>query len=125
MRGRMEKAARVCGAGKRGTLKPIEVSSSHLGREQSSSHTVCTMRGSNPRRIHQSALLWESWRFLQIKFNPPRPLRQCGNTRHLVKGSDEQLARGSSILPSRTSEVCKSAWLVSAATADVEKTPFK
>ena len=76
-------------------------SSTHLGREQSSSHTACTMRGSNPRRIHQSALLWESWRFLQIKFNPPRPLRQCGNTRHLVKGSEEQLTQGSSILPSR------------------------
>lgn len=42
-------------------------SSSYLGREQSSSHTACTMRGSNPRRIHQSALLWESWRFLKIK----------------------------------------------------------
>lgn len=79
------------------------------------------MRGSNPRRIHQSALLWESWRFLQIKFNPPRPLRQCGNMRHLVKGSDDQLTRSSSILPSRTSEVCKSAWLVSAATGNSYK----
>lgn len=79
------------------------------------------MWGSNPRRIHQSALLWESWRFLQIKFNPPQPLRKCGNTRHLVKGSEEQLTQGSSILPSRTSEVCKSAWLVSAATGNSYK----
>ena len=81
------------------------------------------MRGSNPRRIHQSALLLESWRGTN-KVNHPQPLRQCGNTRHLVKGSEEQLTQGSSILPSRTSEVCKSAWLVSAATADVEKTPL-
>ena len=53
--------------------------------------------------------------------NPPRPLRKCGNTRHLVKGSDEQLIRGSSILPSRTSEVRKSAWLVSVTTGNSYK----
>lgn len=38
MRGRMEKAARVCGAGKRGTLKPIGVE-------------VATSDGNKARRI--------------------------------------------------------------------------
>lgn len=79
------------------------------------------MRGSNPRRIHQSALFVGFVALSTSIINPPQPLRKCGNTRHLVKGSEEQLTQGSSILPSRTSEVCKSAWLVSAATGNSYK----